>query len=583
MNDNRKSKARHGRHAAPGKFENDSTSARDQSPASENESPSNAPPSTASSDADRQVAQADALPTLSSDSTAVMPQPVRPAAPYGGVGGIKSGIPAYASGGPMLPVDVSDADFQKEHKALKVCGIVVGILIALLAVVYLAGAVVFMDRFLPRTSVGDLDVSFKSSAEVRSLLTDLVDDYTLNVGGQGFSLTLSAKDAGMKLDGTSVTDAMHAAVNPWTWPLEIWRSHDEADKLAASYNESGLGDTVRAAVDQFNKTAKAPVNATVAYQAAGKSFAVQPESAGTALNYEAVIKAVDNAVLSMQPTLKLTADELAQPSVLSTDAKLKTAADQANTMIKSDLVLTMAGTTVGEVGPDLVSQWIKLGDDLSATLDEAALTAWVDKMVGECNTVGTQRSYTRADGKAVTVTGGVYGWEVDRDTLLGIVKDSVAGGKVATMDVPTVTTGTAYQGVGKRDWGARYCDIDLSEQYVRFYDDAGAVVWESPCISGEPNGQHDTPTGVYWLNQKASPSKLIGYENGKKIYESTVQYWMPFVNNVIGLHDADWQPGFGGTMYANGYGSHGCVNLPPGKAAELYGIIQSGDVVVCHW
>lgn len=52
-----------------------------------------------------------------------------------------------------------------------------------------------------------------------------------------------------------------------------------------------------------------------------------------------------------------------------------------------------------------------------------------------------------------------------------------------------------------------------------------------------------------------APGKLTGYENGQKIYESTVQYWMPFDGNAIGLHDADWQPDFGGTMYKDGYGA----------------------------
>ena len=31
-------------------------------------------------------------------------------------------------------------------------------------------------------------------------------------------------------------------------------------------------------------------------------------------------------------------------------------------------------------------------------------------------------------------------------------------------------------------------------------------------------------------------------------------------------------------MYKDGYGSHGCVNLPPAKAKELYSLIHSGDV-----
>lgn len=581
MNDKSKNgKARHARHAAPSP-QGGENSEQEKSGFPARDIPlSAAVPPVPSVGVPSPKEQGSAFPAP--NHTAVMPQAVRPVAPHADHAGSKTAMPGYA-GGPMLPVDINEIDVKSSRKPLKVLGIVFGALLAIVAIAYVAGSVVFADRFMPNTKIGDLDISFKSSSEVQSMLSDFVDDYTLKVTGQGFSLVLSAKDAGMNLDGKKVTDAIHAEVNQWAWPIEIARQHDATEKLAATYNESGLGDAVRAAVDEFNATATPPTNATVAYDATIKAFAVRPEAVGTQLSYDAVIAAIDDAVVALESTVKLTKSELAQPTVLSSDAKLKAAADQANTMIKADIVLTMAGTTAGEVNADLVSQWVRLGDDLTATLDDAALTAWVDELAAACNTVGTKRTYTRPDGKVVTVAGGIYGWEVDRDTLLGTVKDGVANGAVTTIEVPTVSTGTAYNGAGARDWGARYCDIDLSEQYVRFYDASGALIWESPCISGKPDGQHDTSTGVYWLNAKASPSKLIGYENGQKIYESTVQYWMPFVGNAIGLHDADWQPSFGGTMYADGYGSHGCVNLPPGKAAELYSIIQSGDVVVSHW
>ena len=58
---------------------------------------------------------------------------------------------------------------------------------------------------------------------------------------------------------------------------------------------------------------------------------------------------------------------------------------------------------------------------------------------------------------------------------------------------------------------------------------------------------------------------------------------MPFIGNLYALHDAWWQPGFGGTMYRDGYGSHGCVNLPTSAAESLYALIHVGDVVVVHW
>lgn len=58
-------------------------------------------------------------------------------------------------------------------------------------------------------------------------------------------------------------------------------------------------------------------------------------------------------------------------------------------------------------------------------------------------------------------------------------------------------------------------------------------------------------------------------------------YWMPFVGNSVGLHDADWRSKFGSNIYEYN-GSHGCVNLPPDKAAELAGLINVGTVVVVH-
>ena len=74
---------------------------------------------------------------------------------------------------------------------------------------------------------------------------------------------------------------------------------------------------------------------------------------------------------------------------------------------------------------------------------------------------------------------------------------------------------------------------------------------------------------------------------GKKLpdgtyeYESPVSYWMPF-NGGIGFHDATWQSAFGGARYLT-YGSHGCVNMPVSAAAQLYGLIQAGVPVVCHY
>ena len=340
---------------------------------------------------------------------------------------------------------------------------------------------------------------------------------------------------------------------------------------------------MRTAVDEFNATATPPTDAVVAFDEQKNAFAVRPEATGTALDADAVAKAIGSAIASMQPTAKLTADALQQPAVPATDPKLQAAAEAANQLVKADMQLMMGGDVAAEVNPALVSTWISFDESLTPSLDEEALVAWAKQLEVACDTVGTERTYTRPDGKVITVAGGPYGWLTDGEALLELVKEGVANGTVGAVDIPCKTTGTAYNGAGAQDWSARYCDIDLSEQHVRFYDETGTLIWEAPCVSGTPNGAHNTPTGVFWLNQKASPSVLKGTNLDGSKYESAVRYWMPFVGNVIGLHDADWQAAFGGTLYQQGRGSHGCVNLPVGSAADLFGIIQSGDVVVCHW
>lgn len=485
-------------------------------------------------------------------------------------------------GGSSMPEPAVGGRGPKK-KAGRVLAITLGVVVAVLAIAYCAVALFFGSHFMPNSKIGNLDASLMSAADAQQALTKEVNAYKLTIEGDGFSLAVSAQDAGIAFDAEDVVKDALSQTNEWLWPVELMRSHDATASMVSSYNDSGLEQVVTQAVDAFNATAKQPVDANVAYDEKLGKFSVSKESVGTALDSTKVIAAADKALASLTTKVALTSDDLLQPSVLSSDERLTAAADKANTMITADITLTMAKATVGEVDADLISQWIVLDDELDASLDRDAMNAWVDKLAADCDTVGSARTYTRADGKVITVDGGVYGWSIDNDGLLDLVSDGVDNGLVETIEVPYSSHGDAYNGVGGRDWGNRYIDIDLAEQHVYFYDDSGACVWESDCISGIPDGTHDTSVGVFWMNAMQSPGKLTGYENGEKIYESTVQYWMPFDGNAIGLHDADWQPDFGGTMYKDGYGSHGCVNLPPEKAAELYALVHAGDCVVSHW
>ena len=193
---------------------------------------------------------------------------------------------------------------------------------------------------------------------------------------------------------------------------------------------------------------------------------------------------------------------------------------------------------MAQVNADAIAGWVRLHDDVTVGVDEGLVAAWVQDLASACNTYQARRTFTRADGKEVTVSGGVYGWIIDKGKLQEAVTNGVGSAQTGDMAIPCEQEAGAYDGLHGRDWGKRYVDVDLTEQHARFYDDEGSLAWESDVVTGTPDGEHDTPEGVYVINGKESPSKLIGQmkpETGEPEYQTEVKAWMPFVDNYIGF------------------------------------------------
>ena len=498
-----------------------------------------------------------------------------------------NGTDSYKAYGKHAIVPAETGGRQKDAKessdrALKVAAITLSSILALLVVVYFAGVLIFMDRFFPSTTIGRFDVSLMSSSDARSLLEDTLANYELTVEGEDFSLVLSAADVELSLDSEAIIANALDASNIWFWPFELFRAHDRSTFFAVSYNESGLDEMIRSVVETFNETAESPTPATIAFDENAGAYVIVPEVMGTALDADALIESIASTLSSFDDKLELTEEELLDPSIVSTNLYLELGCETANTMLTSDFGLLISGTEVARVDADLISQWITFGEDFTPTLDSDAFAEWVDELASTYTTVGSSRTYTRADGKTYTVEGGTYGWEVDAESLVTLVSEEVLSGSQEDCDIPMTASAATFTALGEADWGSYYVDVDITEQHARFYDSSGEIIWESDIVTGAA-GTHDTPCGVYMLNLKSSPTLLVGRSNGVIEYETWVTFWMPFVRNSIGFHDATWQSAFGGTRYKDGYGSHGCINLPYSAAETLYSLITVGTPVVVHY
>lgn len=473
---------------------------------------------------------------------------------------------------------------QLGHGA-QVASLIAGALIAAVAVVYLLGCVYYYDRFWPHTNIADADLSNMTEAQAVSTLEQATSSRTVAVSGQGVSFTLTGGAAGLEVNAASAVQAALDENSCWKWPFQVFATHDQTDALSSSFDMDRLRAAIEEAVEPFNASASDPINATLYFDDATMRYEVNPGSLGTRLDVDSIMSTVQEALARREPYAALTSVNLVQQAVKADDASLVTGRDTANAYLACSLDLTLNGTYVASVNPSVVKDWIVFGDDGSAYLDDDKLSAWVDGIESLVDSVGGTRTYTRPnDGQAFTVSGGNYGWISDGAALEDLVRSAVSSATVGSSEIPTKQTASAYN-PGGADWsGSNWIDVDLGEQHVRYFDAAGNVLWESDCISGA-YGTHDTPLGVYYIYNKALDQTLLGNidpETGKREYETPVSYWIPF-NDGVGLHDANWQPDFGGSMYMNGYGSHGCVNLPPSAAADLYSICSIGDVVVVHY
>jgi len=116
-----------------------------------------------------------------------------------------------------------------------------------------------------------------------------------------------------------------------------------------------------------------------------------------------------------------------------------------------------------------------------------------------------------------------------------------------------------------------YVDVNLSTQKLMYIEN-GYVKLTSDVVTGAPG--MNTPAGTFYILYKQSPAYLMG--------NAYVNYWMPFTSVGHGLHDASWQPWFGGDRWTYA-GSHGCVNMPFWAAQQLYWSVSAGTRVYIHW
>ena len=450
--------------------------------------------------------------------------------------------------------------------------------------VWIIGVVFFWGRFLPGTTVNGVNTSWQTIHTAAESFDEVADGYKLKVQDQGVSLTLAGKDLGLSFDAKEFERACTHRLTKVFWPIALFLPKSYTVTKATTFDEEHLQRVCQQAVEAVNAEATGSVNATIAYDEASGAYVGVAESQGTRLDGDAVLNEVSGAVSTLRETLALTRGVLEKPAVVLDDPRFAAALEKATAFPALSVDLRLSNVVVATVNQELYRTWLAVDDDYEVRANVEAIEGWTKgDLSAQLDSVGKLRTWNRWDDKLCQVYDGTYGWNIDGSALATEIAARLDERSETPIEVPCTQRAALYN-PGGPDWGSRYIEVDMAEQYAYMYDEAGYIIWQSECVTGNESENDGTVVGVYAIEKKKSPEKLVGLDNdgdGEPDYENDVDFWMPFYGGY-GLHDAIWRDTFDYDTYLTD-GSHGCVNLPYYAAATLYELCEVGDPVVVHW
>lgn len=457
---------------------------------------------------------------------------------------------------------------QKKNTALR--NILLLLLLAA-AVVYIGGLIYYHSHFLKGTVIDQIDVS---NMKVQDLV-ERVQDYSLQIterrsDGSALEETISGRDISLKYSSADPLEEILKQQNSWLWFLASGESH--ATEELVTYDKAALEEQILQLNGLQEDSAVPPTDAHISEYTSENGFQIIPETAGNELDYDRTLEAVSSAVNSLEEQIDLVQEGCYhEPQITSDNEQLQAALEKLQSY--ADVTITYRfGENTEVLDGAAISTWVSVDDDFQVELDQEKVADYVASLRKKYDTIFRSRTFKTSYGPEITIDSGDYGWWMNYTQEAAELAEMIENGESGERTPVYYQTAASYE---TPDYGTTYVEINLTAQHLFFYQD-GVLILESDFVSGNASRGYDTPAGVYSITYKQRNATLTG-EN----YETPVSYWMPF-NGNIGMHDANWRSSFGGDIYKTN-GSHGCINLPPSVAQELYGYVEKGTPVICYY
>ena len=461
---------------------------------------------------------------------------------------------------------------KKTKKYICTSAIVGSVLLICALGTYVVNANYYDDHFLPGTVINTIDVGNMSHEDSSKLITEHVNTYSLKLKFRNGTRVLRYKDLKPVLQSDDLNKLIENQ-NRYSWIIrEIGKNEDDI-QVKYVVDEDVIRETVMNLPEVQNGSA--PENAKVLMDFAGDFYTVA-EKEGTQLDTEKLIQVIKHAVENGESEVSLEKEHVyIEPKIRMNGKKIKRRVKKLERFKKSEIELKKSDGTTQTLDFETTKDWL-MSDEGCRIKEEDLMEharEYMKVFAAEDDNYGCFKDFMTTNyGIHRFETEYVHGHRLNQTAMAkAIVKMLRTGGHHV---LEPVYLNYVDSGVINSDL---YVEVDICNQHVYVYKNHELVL-DCDCVSGT-KGSHDTPTGIFEVEEMEDGRRLEGYNSyGEKTYSVWVNYWISFYPHY-GLHDASWRDEFGGDIYYYD-GSHGCVNLPKSAVAEIYDIVDYGTPVL---
>lgn len=375
---------------------------------------------------------------------------------------------------------------------------------------------------------------------------------------------IKGSDIGLKIYFDGGLDSLKKRQNALFWPISLFKKHDYKIGTMLDYDEDLL-DSFYNYLQCFDEDKIVPPQDAHISEYENGAYHVADAEQGNLVKKEEFYEILKEKILAMESSVSIEEEGCYEvPALMADNEDLQKAVDRLNHLVSSQIIYEFDNDKE-VVDGERIHNWVTVDENYNVSLDETKVKEFIDYIGKKYNTFGQVRTLKTSYGKTIEISGGDYGYWLDRSSEQKELMAAIEEGTNGVREPVYFQTAAHY---GKDDVGDTYVEINLTAQHLFFYKD-GELMVESDLVSGNIKKEYGTPVGTYPIQYRQRNATLVGED-----YETPVSYWMPF-NGNIGLHDAPWRRDFGKNIYMTN-GSHGCINLPPSVAKTIYEGVARG-------